>query len=69
MAASNGQLSVVIEKGMLVIRIPVNEKPTEADKSGSGKTLLVASSHGPFRSDVMISGKPVTVSVNAYVKP
>jgi hypothetical protein len=35
--------------------------------SASGKTLVVASSRGNFKSDVLVAGKPVTVGVNAYI--
>jgi hypothetical protein len=46
-----------------VITLPL-EKPTP---SASGKTLVVASTHGNQRTTVEIDGKPVTVGVNAYI--
>ena len=49
--------------GNLVITLPL-EKPAP---SASGKTLVVASTHGNQRTTVEIEGKPVTVGVNAYI--
>jgi selenocysteine lyase/cysteine desulfurase len=42
------------------------EKPTP---SASGKTLVVASTRGNAVTDVMVDGKPVTIGLNAYIKP
>jgi len=53
-----------IENGKLVIEIELQE-PT---RSASGKTLLVATTHGSMVSTAVVSGKPVVVSVNAYIK-
>jgi len=47
-----------------VIRVPLNSKPV---LSGSGKTLVVASSHGNKQTQLEIQGKPVHVGVNAYI--
>ena len=52
-----------IIEGNLVITLPL-EKPTP---SASGKTLVVASTHGNQRTTVEIDGKPVTVGVNSYI--
>lgn len=52
-----------IEGGQLVIRMDM-QTPTP---SGSGKTLVVASSYGNKKTDVMINGKPVTIGLNAYI--
>jgi hypothetical protein len=57
-------LTAKIEKGNLVITIPMNAHPTP---SASGKTLVVASSHGNQKSDLVIDGKNVVIGVNAYV--
>ena len=35
--------------------------------SGSGKSLIVASTRGPSVSDVRVNGKALVVSLNAYV--
>jgi hypothetical protein len=57
-------VKVTIEKGELVIRIPMQE-PTP---SSSGKTLVVASSHGNQQTTATVNSKPVYVGVNAYIK-
>jgi hypothetical protein len=53
-----------IENGELVIRLPLNKNPSP---SASGKTLVVASSHGNKRTEASVNGKAVTVGVNAYI--
>ena len=57
-------LTASIEGECLVIRVPLNAKPTP---SASGKTLVVASSHGNKQTEVEVQGKPVFVGVNAYI--
>ena len=42
---------------------------TEPTPSASGKTLVVASSHGNKETDAKINGKPVVIGLNAYIKP
>lgn len=58
-------MKVTIEKNELVIRVPLQE-PTP---SSTGKTLVVASSHGNQKTDALVNGKPVIVGLNAYIKP
>lgn len=58
-------MKVTIEKNELVIRVPLQE-PTP---SSTGKTLVVASSHGNQKTDALVDGKPVIVGLNAYIKP
>lgn len=58
-------MNVKIEGKELVIRIPVND-PLEP--SSTGKTLLVASTHGNKETDTLVDGTKVIVSVNAYIK-
>jgi hypothetical protein len=48
----------------LVITIPMQE-PTP---SASGKTLVIASTHGNMSTTLMVQGKPVTIGLNAYIK-
>ena len=48
----------------LVIAVPLSE-PTP---SASGKTLVVASSHGNKETEAKINGKPVVIGLNAYIK-
>jgi hypothetical protein len=63
-STSTKNLTATIEDGYLVIRVPLNATPTP---STSGKTLVVASSHGNKETEVQVEGKPVYVGVNAYV--
>ena len=53
-----------IENGNLIITIPTQ---TPAP-SVSGKTLVVASSHGNKVTECLVDGQPLTVGVNAYIK-
>lgn len=64
MNAQGKKLAAAVEDGYLVIRVPLNPTPT---RSSSGKTLVVASSHGNKQTEVEIDGKPVIVGVNAYI--
>jgi hypothetical protein len=43
-------------------------KLQEPTPSASGKTLVVASTHGNVPTDVKIEGHTVIVGVNAYIK-
>jgi len=56
--------SAQIEGDELVIRVPMNEKP---ERSTSGKTLVVASTHGNKETDIVVQGKKLVVGVNAYI--
>ena len=40
----------------------------EPTPSASGKTLVVATTHGNQPTDVQINGQPVIVGVNAYIR-
>lgn len=40
----------------------------EPTPSASGKTLVVATTHGNVPSDLQMNGKPVIVGVNAYIR-
>jgi len=63
-ATHNMAMTVEIRDNKLCIEIDL-EKPTP---SSSGKTLVVASTHGNTVTNVMIEGKPVTIGLNAYIK-
>ena len=56
-------MKAVIEGNELVIRIEL-QKPV---LSSSGKTKVVASSHGNKVTECMVEGKPVTIGVNCYI--
>jgi hypothetical protein len=58
-------MNVEIKNNKLCIEIDL-EKPTP---SSSGKTLVVASTHGNTVTNVEVNGKPVTIGLNAYIKP
>lgn len=69
MAQQNGIVASVEKVGdgeVLVLRVPLKRNP---ERSSSGKTLVVASSHGNQVTDVEVQGKKVIVGVNAYIKP
>jgi hypothetical protein len=53
-----------IKGNELIITIEM-QSPTP---SASGKTLVVASSHGNQATTAMVDGKPVIVGFNAYIK-
>jgi hypothetical protein len=57
-------LKVEIKDNKLFIEIDL-EKPTP---SSSGKTLVVASTHGNTVTTAEVNGKPVTIGLNAYIK-
>ena len=57
-------MKVEIKDGDLVITIPM-QKPAP---SASGKTLVVASSHGNQPTAAQVDGKPVVVGLNAYIR-
>ena len=64
MTAKPQQMTASIEGEFLVIRVPLNSKPTP---SASGKTLVVATSHGNKQTEIEVQRKPVFVGVNAYI--
>jgi hypothetical protein len=54
---------IEIKNGKLIITADLNE----GVPSASGKTLVLASSHGNIRTAELVNGKPLTVGFNAYV--
>lgn len=58
-------MKATIANGILTIEIPLQTPRASA----SGKTLVVASSGGNVTTTATVNGKPVTVGVNAYIKP
>jgi hypothetical protein len=53
-----------ILNGCLVLTLPLGTPAPSA----SGKTLVVASSHGNKQTTVQVDGKPIVVGVNAYIR-
>ena len=66
MTATQKKLTATIEGEYLVIRVPMNPTPV---RSATGKTMVVASSHGNKETEIEVQGKPVFVGVNAYIYP
>jgi len=58
-------MKVEIKDGKLIIEINISNPPAP---SASGKTLVVASSHGNQPTAAQVSGKPVIIGLNAYIK-
>ena len=54
-------MTVKIEGNELVVRVPISPHPSK-----SGKTMLVASTHGAQDAGLEHDGKPIKVSLNAY---
>jgi hypothetical protein len=57
-------MEVKIEDKKLIIVIDLQD-PTP---SASGKTLVVATTHGNVKTECVIDGKEVVVGLNAYIK-
>jgi hypothetical protein len=58
-------MSAVIKDNHILITLPL-QAPRP---SSTGKTLVVASTGGSVTSSAVVNGKPVTIGVNAYIKP
>jgi hypothetical protein len=59
------KLTATVEDGYLVVRVPLNPTPT---RSSTGKSLVVASTHGNKQTDLEVDGKPVILGLNAYIQ-
>ena len=57
-------MKVTIEGKELVIRVTLQE-PTP---SATGKTLVVASTHGNIATAATVNGQPVVIGLNAYIR-
>jgi hypothetical protein len=57
--------SVEINGNTLIIKLPL-QKPVP---SSTGKTLVIASTHGTVQTEALHVGKKVSVNVNAFVYP
>lgn len=57
-------MKVEIRGGKLIVEIDLQE-PT---LSASGKTLVVATSHGNQTTTAMYDGQPITIGLNAYIR-
>jgi hypothetical protein len=54
-----------VKGNQLIITMDL-QKPSP---SSSGKTLIVATSGGNQVTTATVDGKPITIGVNAYIKP
>jgi hypothetical protein len=58
-------MKATIKDKKLIVEIDLQDpKP-----SASGKTLVVATSGGNITTSATVNGKPVTIGLNAYIKP
>jgi len=57
--------TVEIDEKILVIRLSL-QKPM---RSSTGKTLVIASTHGTVPTEARHEGKQVSINVNAFVYP
>ena len=57
---------VELLNGSLVITIPVSDPPKP---SATGKSLVLASTHGNLTTACLFKGKPIVLGMTAYVKP
>ena len=58
-------MKATIDKGMLIVQIPIDKEP---HLSTSGKSLVVASTRGNQVTPLEVDGQALIVSVNAYVR-
>lgn len=58
-------MKVTIQGGKMIIEIDMETPPKP---SASGKTLVVASTHGNQATTASVDGKPVIIGLNAYVR-
>ena len=56
---------VKVEKNELVIRLPINSRPFQPSKKG--KVLIIASSGGFQKTEVLIDKKPITFNAVAFI--
>ena len=59
-------LSVDIDDGYLVVKIPLNDEPFPLSKSEKSK--VIATTHGNATTDLSLNGTPVILGLNAYIK-
>jgi hypothetical protein len=58
-------MKVTIDKSRNLLVVEIELQAPHA--SSSGKTLVVASTHGNVKTDQQIDGKFVTIGLNAYI--
>ena len=58
-------MKLEVKDGMLVISLPVMNPPVE---SKTGKSLVIATTHGIVKTGVVVDGKEVSMGVNVFLK-
>ena len=58
-------MKVEIKGKTLIVEIDCDLKPTRTSKSG--KSLLVATTEGNKKTDIMVNGKPLIIVLTAYI--
>jgi hypothetical protein len=53
-----------IEGNKLIVEIELNKEP---EQSKTGKTLVVASTHGNKTTQAKVNGKNIVIGLNAYI--
>jgi hypothetical protein len=61
-------LDARIEKGPKGQRLVITIDLEEPRPSASGKTMVVASTHGNVTTTAQVNGQPVVIGLNAYVR-
>ena len=56
-------LTATIEKNVLTVKVDV-----EKTESKSGKSTIIASSHGNQATTVSVDGRPLVIGLHAYIK-
>jgi hypothetical protein len=56
-------MTVEVKDGNLHIVLPMQQP----SPSKTGKTKVVASTHGNIQTQAEVEGKPITIGVNAYI--
>jgi len=59
------ETTAAVKDGKLVITMDLDEA---GRRSGSGKTMVHASTHGNMATTALVNGKPLILGVNAYTK-
>ncbi len=56
-------MKVEIKNNEITITLPISKQPSK-----TGKSLVVASTHGNQASTATVDGQPVIVGVNCYIR-
>lgn len=59
-------LSIKVEDGFLILQLRL-QKPVRS--KSTGKTRVIATTHGTLTTDAIYKGKHISVNVNAFIYP